>query len=356
LPRRGGWAVIAALAALSAINVAFYDHPNLAVALIAAVVTVAAGAMLVKVRRGPLILYGTVAIAAVTVLGNGTSSDVGWFAIALLIGWCALTGRRRDALLFWVGIVSVFAVEAIWVDSDPGWAAWIAGMSLSLLGGLMVRHEFDLVAQLRAAQAGLAERAKAEERNRIARELHDVIAHTLIVSQLHVTSARLAVEHDPADAVRSLAEAERLGQETLAEVRRAVGLLREDGDSSAPLPGGDDVPALVERFRSAGADVTLTGAAGSLPAVTGLAVYRILQEALTNAVKHAPGAAIRVGLTSGPDRVCLAVGSAGAPGRGTGLGLVSMQERASAVGGSCVAGPDGPGWTVRAELPIGAAP
>ena len=110
-------------------------------------------------------------------------------------------------------------------------------------------------------------------------------------------SARLAVEHDPADAARALAEAERLGRECLAEVRTTVGMLRQDGPddrtgSTAPLPGADGLPALVEQFRSAGADVTVTveGDTGGLPATTGLALYRILQEALTNAVKHAPGA------------------------------------------------------------------
>ena len=127
-----------------------------------------------------------------------------------------------------------------------------------------------------------------------------------MVSLLHVQSARLAVEHDPADAARALAEAERLGRECLAEVRMTVGMLRDDGAADRrrrrpPLPGAGGLPALVERFRSAGADVTLTveGDAGALPATTGLAVYRIAQEALTNAAKHAPGAPTAVRLTVG---------------------------------------------------------
>jgi signal transduction histidine kinase len=209
---------------------------------------------------------------------------------------------------------------------------------------------------LRAAQAGLAERTRAEERNRIARELHDVIAHTLTVSLLHVTSARLAVESDPADAARALAEAERLGRESLDEVRQAVGLLHQDGDGghTAPLPGAGDLPTLVERFRSAGADVTLTvdGDVGRLPATTGLAMYRILQEALTNAVKHAPGSPTAVRLTVDADTVRLDVDSAAEPRTGTGVGVVSMRERAEALGGRCQAGPGGQGWLVRATLPL----
>jgi signal transduction histidine kinase len=235
----------------------------------------------------------------------------------------------------------------------------MAGTTLSVLAGLLVRHEIDLVSQLRAAQAGLAERARAEERNRVARELHDVIAHTLTVLLLHITSARLAAEHDLADAARALAEAERLGRESLAEVRMTVGMLHQDGDTSrtAPLPGAGDVPALVERFRSAGADITLAidGDTGRLPATTGLAVYRILQEALTNAVKHAPGSPTAVRLAVDANTVRLAVDSAAQPGTGTGVGVLSMRERAESLGGSCQAGPGGRGWLVQAVLPLEAA-
>ncbi len=111
---------------------------------------------------------------------------------------------------------------------------------------------------------------------------------------------------------------------------------------------------LVERFRSAGADVTLAadGSTDGLPATTGLAVHRILQEALTNAVKHAPGAPSAASLTVRADAVEFAVDSAGEPGCGTGLGLLSMRERAELLGGSCKAGPGGRGWLVRGTLPL----
>ena len=176
-----------------------------------------------------------------------------------------------------------------------------------------------------------------------------------MVSLLHVQSARLAVEHDPADAARALAEAERLGRECLAEVRITVGMLREDdapgGDGViAPLPGIAGLPALVERFRSAGADITLTvdGDTGDLPATTGLAVYRITQEALTNAVEHAPGSHRAAADSWRGDGHA----DRGQPGRRRapepGLGLVSMRERAESLGGSCEAGPaDAAGWCVR---------
>jgi signal transduction histidine kinase len=180
------------------------------------------------------------------------------------------------------------------------------------------------------------------------------------VSLLHVQSARLAVEHDPADAAHALAEAERLGQECLAEVRATVGVLREDdaAGGNVPLPGADGLAALVEQFRSAGADVTLTveGDTGRLPATTGLALYRIAQEALTNAAKHAPGSPTDVRLTVSPGEVSLTADSQAVPGSGTGLGVVSMRERAESVGGTCQAGPGGRGWVVRATLPLAALP
>jgi signal transduction histidine kinase len=357
LPGWVRWAALAVFAAFIAIGLARLN-PDPAAAVVAALVAVAAAAALV-VQRGPLLVLAAIATAGVAVLGHGMSSNVGWFAVCLLAAWCVLIGGRRDGLIYLAGVLALFAGEWLWVTSDPGWGAWMAGSTLTVLAGLLIRHEVDLVSQLRTAQAGLAERARAEERNRIARELHDVIAHTLTVSLLHVTSARLAVEHDPADAARALAEAERLGQESLAEVRLAVGMLHQPDDSGriAPLPGVDGLPTLVERFQAAGADVSLTvdGDTGRLPATTGLAVYRILQEALTNAVKHVPSAATEARLTVGTGTVELTVDSAGEPGTGTGtgVGVLSMRERAESLGGSCQAGPGGRGWLVQASLPLG---
>jgi len=356
-PQGARWAALAIFTVFVAIGLVRMN-PSPPAAVAAAIVAVGAGVLLAQQRR-PLLAYAAAATGGIAVLGHGLASNVGWFAVCLLGAWCALTGSRRDALVYWAAVMALFAAEWLWVKPDPGWGAWMAGTTLSVLAGLLIRHEIDLVGQLRAAQAGLAERARAEERNRIARELHDVIAHTLTVLLLHVTSARLAVEHDLADAARALAEAERLGRESLAEVRQAVGVLHRDGDTgpAAPLPGADGVPALVERFRSAGADVTLAidGDTGQLPATTGLAVYRIVQEALTNAARHAPGSPAAVRLAVDADAVRLAVDSAAEPGTGTGVGVLSMRERAESLGGSCQAGPGGRGWLVQATLPLDAA-
>ena len=356
LTARTKWIALAAFAAVTAVGV-LQLKPSALAAAVAALVAVGAAGLLVQQRR-PQLLYAAVATAGIAVLADGLSSNVGWIAVCLIAAWCVLTRSRVEGLAYWSGAMILFTVEWLVVKPDPGWGAWLAGVTLTVAFGLLVRHERDLLRQLRQAQAGLAEQARTQERNRIARELHDVIGHTLTVSLLHVQSARLAVEHDPADAARALAEAERLGRECLAEVRTTVGMLRQDGPtdrtgSTAPLPGAEGLPALVEQFRSAGADITLTveGDSGGLPATTGLALYRILQEALTNAVKHAPGSPTEVRLAVSPGAVTLTADSQAVPGTGTGLGVVSMRERAESLGGSCEAGPGGRGWLVRATLP-----
>jgi signal transduction histidine kinase len=357
LTGRARWAALAVFAVVTAAG-ASWLNPSAPVAVAGAVVAVGAAVPLVLGWR-PVLAYAAVATAGIAMLGHGMSSNVGWFTVCLLACWCVLAGRRLEAVAYWAGTMLLFAAEWLWVKSDPGWGAWLAGVTLATAFSVLIRHDRDLLRQLRQAQAGLAERARAQERNRIARELHDVIGHTLTVSLLHVQSARLTVEHDPADAARALAEAERLGRECLAEVRTTVGMLREDdtADRTAPLPGADGLPALVEQFRSAGADVTLAveGDITALPATTGLAVYRIAQEALTNAVKHAPGAPTEVRLRVSSGEVTLTADSRAVPGQGTGLGVVSMRERAESVGGSCEAGPGGRGWLVRARLPLSGA-
>ena len=358
LPPRSGWVAFGAFTVFVLVGLAIRLPSGGLSALVAAAVSVAAGAVMFAPGRAQLLVWAGVAAGGVAVLGHGSSSNVGWFALAVLGFWCALSGTRRDALAFWTGSLLGFGVEWVWVQPDAGWGAWLAGVSMAVLGGLLIRHEMTLVAELRAAQAGLADRARTEERNRIARELHDVIAHSLTVSLLHVAGARLAVQYDPEGAVRALEEAERLGRESLDEVRATVGLLRVDGESPAgvapPLPGAAELPALIERFRSAGADVSLDiqGDLASVPGTTALAVYRIVQEAVTNAAKHAPGAAVAVHLDATGSAVDLAVDSAGRPGSGSGSGLVSMRERAEALGGHLNAGPGGRGWLVRAELPV----
>ena len=201
LAGRAAWIALAVYAAVIAAGVA-PQTPSAPVAAAAAVVAVGAAVPLVR-RWRPQLLYAAVATAGLAVLADGRSSNIGWFAVCLLTGWCVLTGSRREGLAYWAAAVILFTVEWLAVRPDPGWGAWLAGVTLSVLFGLLIRHERDLLRQLRLAQAGLAEQAKAQERNRIARELHDVIGHTLTVSLLHVQSARRRPGRAPRPAGRS---------------------------------------------------------------------------------------------------------------------------------------------------------
>lgn len=303
-----------------------------------------------------LLVVVSVVTAAVAVMCSGSPSNVGWFALCVLVAWSVIRGGPVLGIAYSALVVVLLIVEWTVLSPDPGWAAWIAGTAFTTVACLLVRRQRDLIDQLHIAQAGLADRARIDERSRIARELHDVIGHSLVVSLLHVTTARLAVEEDPGEAIEALNEAERLGRQSLAEVRQAVGLLREPGTSmDAPMPGADQMPALVGGFRRAGADLRyqVLGDPAALTATAGLTSYRILQEALTNAVRHAPGAKIAVVLDVSTDQVRLTIDSDGAPvvASGDGVGLHSMRERAEALGGQCWAGPSATGWCVRAVLP-----
>jgi signal transduction histidine kinase len=306
--------------------------------------------------RFPLV-YASIATVGVVMLSNADSRDIGWFAVLVLAGWCVLAGRWSGAT-YWAGSVVLFGREWLLAPHDPGWGAWVVGVTFTVIAAALVRHQLMLVERLRAAQADLAERSRADERSRIGRELHDVIAHSLTVSLLHIASARLAVEHEPHEAIKALLEAERVGRQSLAEVRSTMGLPHHgdhaSGGIALPVPGITDLVSLVEQARVAGVDASLVieGNIAALPATIGSTAYRIVQEALTNAAKHAPSACVAVRVAVARQVVSVDVDSAGAPRRGSGMGLLSMQDRAEAVGGTCTAGPGGSGWLVHASLPL----
>ena len=335
--------------------------------------TVTAGAVAVAVSvvlavrsaEGWPVFAGTaIATAAVAVICSGSgTANLGWFALCVLCGWCALRAAPTQALLLCGGTLVFLVAELLVLNTEEsGWGAWIVGTVFTTVVCLLARRQRELVEQLRAAQTGLADRARLEERTRIAREMHDVVGHALTVSLLHVASARLALDEDPDEARASLAEAERLGRSSLAEVREAVGMLRESGQGPvAPLPAGGQLEDLVESFRRAGLPVTYeaVGDPSLLTATGGLALYRILQEALTNVVRHAPGADALVHVEVRSHGTSLSVVNAvghHAHGSRGGTGVLGMRERAEAVGGRLTAGPSPEGWRVEAELPVAFAP
>ena len=217
----------------------------------------------------------------------------------------------------------------------------------------------QLTAELVRERARAERAAVAEERTRIARELHDVIGHEVSVIALQADAAAAALAKAPERAAAPVATIRSAAAAALTEMRRVVGLLREDGDGEAhPQPGLADLVDLVERARAAGTDVSLDLhlPRDPLPPGLQLTVYRVAQESLTNAHRHTPGAAVRLRVEGGRDVLCLEIASSGGrPTRapGGGHGLVGMRERVRMHGGDLRTGPTPEGFSVVARLPLG---
>ena len=200
--------------------------------------------------------------------------------------------------------------------------------------------------------------ARAEERARIAREMHDVVAHSVSVMVTLADGAGAALGRSPDRARIALDELAATGRAALGDMRRILGVLDEGGEADLdPQPGARELGALVERFRTAGLPVRLTRSGPDLddPGL-GLTVFRVVQEALTNTLRHAPGCErVEVLVAVEAARVVVDVADSGGPGAssgpGCGRGLVGVRERVAAYGGTVSAGPDAGGWRVRVELP-----
>jgi signal transduction histidine kinase len=196
----------------------------------------------------------------------------------------------------------------------------------------------------------------------MARELHDVVAHGVSVMLIQTGAARQVLRTSPDRAEESLLTVEATGREAMAELRRLLGVLNDDGEAPglAPQPGVDQLGALVERVREAGlpAELAVDGAPRPLPASLDMTVYRIAQEALTNALRYARRAATLVHVSYEPDQLRLEILDDGPAipadaADGSGRGLVGMEQRAALVGGRLEAGPRlGGGYAVRAWLPL----
>jgi len=292
--------------------------------------------------------------------------------------------RRRLA-------VAVLVLAAVFPS-----VAWNTGEARELLFSLFVfaaayafgrltrtRKEYiraveDRTRQLEVTRQVEAERAAARERARIAREMHDVLSHAVSLMIVQAEAGPVAVRTAPERAEAAFDAISETGRDAMVQLRRMLGVLREDASEDtpsprAPQPSPADLPALLERVRSGGLEVvyTVTGRPGAVPAATGATVYRIVQEALTNVVRHARATCVTVELAHGPGDVTVTVTDDGAgpgataglaagaaTGTGadatTGMGLMGIRERAAAHGGTAVAGagPGGRGFQVLVALPL----
>ena len=288
-------------------------------------------------------------------------------------------GRMRfiaGAVFVAVGVAFLFQSLGAWtVDLVFLWPLILIAFGSATLLGRAQRREVE---ETRSGQLTLA-----EERVRIAQELHDIVAHSVTLMTVQVAAARRVAKTKPDDADHALASAEETGRQSLVELRRLLAILRSadasleaastrgaadagDGAVADPLPGLVDLDRLIDGFRDAGLPVSfeVTGEQPEVSASVGLAVYRVVQEALTNVVRHAGAATTKVSLLYAPDAISVWIEDTGrkqsgpatrAAGRpAPGHGLVGMRERIGAAGGVVEAGPkpDGSGWQVHARVPV----
>ncbi|MET9201861.1 histidine kinase [Gordonia sp. NPDC003585] len=236
-------------------------------------------------------------------------------------------------------------------------AYYISSVAIGWLLGYMILIQQRLADNRARELRARADNAASEERRRIAREIHDIIAHSLSITMLNVTGARRALEQDRDidDAVDALQDAERQGRQAMAEIRNIVHLLGTDEASVTPTPGAEDLERLVADYRKAGLQVNFrtVGDVGRLSAPVGAAVYRITQESLANVVKHSAAQRASIVLAVGEDTVVQVHSPCSAEPRPSrdGKGITGMMQRAHLLGGTLEASRTGDLWSVRAALP-----
>jgi signal transduction histidine kinase len=306
------------------------------------------------------------AILTVPVAGN-IAIDAAVVVLLLVVA----DFQARDGSRTGVAVSLLAAAALPMLDSIGNTSTLLVSLfaiALGLEAGLMVRWGARALFAERQARAEAYERATLAERDRIAREIHDLVAHSLSVTMLQVTAARRILNDLPdptgdiSEAVDALSDAELIGRQAMSDIRQTVsGMSASNGRQ--PLPTADDLPALIEQFRTAGqpVDFTITGDVSSLSAPVSLGLYRVAQESLANVVKHAEGAAVSVDLqvTARQARLTVRnpVRNLGAPARtpadAFGTGLAGMKARIEQLGGQLTAGRGGDAWIVQAIVPRG---
>jgi len=288
----------------------------------------------------PLMALYAVAANSRPVVSGGAAAALAVGAVAVFL---ANTGPLDDDILDYL-----LSVATAWL---LGYGVWLNRARTSLLA--------DQAAQLTREQVAQTQAAVRQEQTRIARELHDIVAHRVVVMIAQAGASKRIFDAEPERARRALTSIENLGREALIEMRRLLGVLwTQDDGSKAPQPGLADLPGLITQMERAGLPVELTvsGERRSLPAGIELNAYRIVQEALTNALKHAGPARAEVELTYRAELLELRIrdnGCGSSPLRTPGHGLVSMRQRVALLGGEMTAGPrTGAGFQVTAKLPL----
>jgi signal transduction histidine kinase len=330
------------------------------------------GGVLVLRRTAPIatLLIGMAAAVAGTAAGVPLHTPVTPVLFIILVmyavGLREPLPRAVSALVLALALLAVAMVIArqngeAYDGTDIPWVTLLASAPWFVGRAMRGRVRESAALERRAEQLERDQLAAvAEERARIARELHDVIAHSVSVMVVQAGAAEEVLKRDPAAAVEPLRSVQETGRQALVEMSRLVGLLRDDSPELglAPQPRLQELPALVDQVREAGLPVELRveGAGRTLPLGVELTAYRVVQEALTNALKHAGDARASVRVSYEPAALELEVrddGAGSANGHVGGHGLAGMRERVSVFGGEMTAGPvPGGGFAVRVRLPL----
>jgi signal transduction histidine kinase len=285
---------------------------------------------------------------------------------ASLLSFAAARWSRSLAAAASLGLLAAATPVLVALLQDPMEVAtgiWVVAIVFVWVVGRAVARQERLVVELEDARRQLARQALVAERRRIARDVHDFVGHGLAAVMLQVTSARHVLRREADAAEEALRSAEEVGRRSMQELRRTVTLLRTDdeADGAARVPTASEIPALIDQARAGGLHVELRtrGDLARIPPSVGVALYRIAQEALANAARHAPRARTTLELELMDGRVELLAETSGpvvaestAERERPHYGLLGMQERATALGGELAAGPTRNGWRVRCELPL----
>lgn len=336
-------------------------NPFVIAAVVAALVP---WALLVAGVRLPHLLFGALAIIPVIPVVAFTGIGSAIFLSLTAASRVASSSDRRwvVAVITAVVVVLPFITFIPFVpgfETDVGAVYFAFGGAFGVLVGILLRRSTQLADELRRADAKLANASAREERHRIARDVHDLVAHSLTVVVLHVGGARRVLRSDPDAAEHALTEAERVSRESLDAIRGVVGLLREDGEPHVPSP---DLERLVTTYRSAGLPIALRidGDPESLPLAARVTIYRVVQEALANAARHnTPKAQTSVDITIDREQVTARIANrlddsfGHREPRHGGYGLLGLREQVASLGGELASGPAGDVWTVECRLPTG---
>jgi signal transduction histidine kinase len=323
-------------------------------------------APLVLRTRYPLTSWSVCVLAEAwssRIVAPGSISGGGYLAPLIVYALClyAVAVRCKTWVVISAGAVTVLGAAVLFVAAIP------------VATGLIVRTRRGGRERLEVQERRYeGERALLTERQRIARELHDVVAHHMSVIAIQAEAAPYKVADPPPELVESFADIRSSALSGLSELRRVLGVLRSEKAEIAPQPGLDDLAGLFESARTGGVTVTsaVTGMPRPIPEGVDLSAYRIVQEALSNAMRHAPGSEVQVKLYYGDAALVVEVRNNGVPpngqavageeaggsgfAHGSGHGIIGMRERATMLGGNLQAGPTGKGeFLVTAALPLG---